>query len=48
MAEGKHEQNECRKTSITNFTLSAKWAKINSMSSEELGGKYPTLTGHLA
>jgi hypothetical protein len=46
--EGVCEQNEYRKNPKINFTLSAKRMKINWMSREEDGGKYETITGHLA
>jgi hypothetical protein len=46
--EGICEQNECRKNPKTNFLLSDKRPKINQTSNEEMGGKYKTVTGHLA
>jgi len=46
--EGTCEQNEYRKNPVTNFTLLTKRSKINRTSSEEMGGKYETVTGHLA
>jgi hypothetical protein len=42
------EHNEYRKNPRTNFTLSAKRAKINLTSNEEMAGKYETVTAHLA
>jgi hypothetical protein len=36
------------KNSKTTFMLPTKRTKINWMSNEEMGGKYETITGHLA
>jgi hypothetical protein len=46
--EGTCEQNDYRRYPKTNFILSNKRAEINHMSSEEMGGKYETITDHLA
>jgi hypothetical protein len=46
--KGTHEQDEYKKNSKTNFTLSAKGTKINQMSNEEMREKYETIRGHLA
>jgi hypothetical protein len=44
--EGMHGQNAGR-IKKTYFTLLANGTKINQMSSEETGGKYETVVGHL-
>jgi hypothetical protein len=45
--EETHEQNEYRKNSKINLT-SSKRTKINWMFSEELEGKYESVTSHVA
>jgi hypothetical protein len=43
-----YEQNEHRKSPKANFTLSANRKNFNLTSSEEMGGKYQIVTGHMA
>jgi len=43
-----HEHNEYRKNPKRDFMLSAKRIKLNWMFNEDMGGKYETVTGHMA